>query len=89
MPQASFKAIETKYVRASRTKPSRVVATAEGGHRVVLSYDSINENGAEQAHATAAIALCQKVGWTGKLVSGSTKDGFVFCFTKSRKYGRP
>ena len=79
-----MKAIKTKYVGATNTKPSRIVATAEGGHRVTISYDS--EGTQEQAHAKAAVALCQKLGWTGELVAGGFADCYVFCFAKANHY---
>jgi hypothetical protein len=79
-----MKAIRTKFIPATNTKPARISATAEGGHRIVISYDS--EGTQEEAHAKAAIALCAKLGWTGKLVAGGLDDCYVFCFAKANHY---
>jgi hypothetical protein len=67
-----MKAIQTKYIPATETKPSRIKATAEGGNSLTITYDhSGNE------HETAALALVAKMGW-GKgcrLVGGGLPDG--------------
>ena len=34
----------------------------------------------EAVHRVAAQALCEKMGWPGKLVAGSLKDGYAFVF---------
>jgi hypothetical protein len=81
-----MKAIRTKFIPATNTKPARISATAEGGNRVVVSYD--HEGTQEQAHAQAALALCAKMGWTGALVAGGLEDCYVFCFAGANHYGR-
>lgn len=62
-----MKAIQTK------SRGSRIVATAEGGHRLMIPYDyGANDHG----HSEAAILLARKIGWTtGEMVSGWLPDG--------------
>jgi len=66
-----MKAIVTKYLGATDYRGSRIVATAEGGHRVTVRYD----HGASDPHNIAAVALCKKLGWTGELIAGGLPDG--------------
>ena len=75
-----MKAIRTKYLGPTNTKGSRIVATDEDGNRVIISSggaDSVENN-----HRRAAEALCAKMNWTGKMVSGSLKNGYVFVFVE-------
>lgn len=67
-----MKAIRTKYLGPTNFRGSRIVATAEGGHRLVIPYDyGANDHG----HSEAALALARKLGWTGVLVPGGLPDG--------------
>lgn len=68
-----MKAILTRYFPASEFRGSRIIATAEGGHRVTTSYD----DGAHDPHATACRALLAKVGWGGTWIGGGMPDGSV------------
>lgn len=79
-----MKAITTKYICATNYRGSRIKAFDSDGNSVTISYDS--ELSYEGPYAKAAIALCKKMGWTGKLVSGGTKDGYVFCFSQSETF---
>jgi hypothetical protein len=73
-----MKAIITKYHGPTHTKGSRISASDEDGNRVTVSKNhSLNS---ETAHRVAAEALCLKMRWTGKMVSGSIKNGYVFVF---------
>lgn len=78
-----MKAIFTKYLPATDTKPARIKAYAEGGSTITISY-GFDGNG----HPQAALALCRKMGWNGTLVSGGRPDnkGEVFCFLESDHY---
>jgi hypothetical protein len=70
-------AIRTKYMPATNCKPSRIKAWKENGISIIISYDdSLNS---DMAHARAAMALCEKYGWKGNLVSGGFNDG-GYCF---------
>jgi hypothetical protein len=74
-----MKAIITKY-HGPNNRGSRISATDEDGNRITISYP--HELSGEAVHRKAAEALCAKMGWTGKLVGGSLKRGYVFVFTE-------
>ena len=74
-----MKAIKTKYKGPTNTRGSRIIASDEDGNKVTISYPY--ELSGEAVHRKAADALCAKMGWTGNLVSGSLKNGYVFVFT--------
>ncbi len=75
-----MKAIVTKYLGQTEKRPARIVATADGGHRVVVTATG------SDPHRDAVIALCHKLQWTGELVQGglpgigSFRNGEVFVF---------
>ena len=73
-----MKAIFTKYHGATNFKGSRISASDEDGNRTYISYPY--ELSGEAVHRKAADALCAKMGWSGKLASGSHKRGYVFVF---------
>ena len=73
-----MKAIFTKYHGPSNYKGSRISACDEDGNRVTIGYPY--ELSGEAVHRKAADALCEKMGWPGKLVGGSHKRGYVFVF---------
>ena len=79
-----MKAITTRYIPASNTRGSRIVATAEGGNRVTIPYP--HELSGADVHAEAAIALCRKLSWHGDLIAGGTESGYVFVFAESDRY---
>ena len=75
-----MKAIVTKYHGPSNVKGARYSATAESGNRIIQSAD--DSVSSEANHALAAVALCNKLGWKGELVSGGLPNGdTVFVFT--------
>jgi hypothetical protein len=70
-------AITTSYRGPTDRTGSRVVARCDA-KRIVVAWDhslDIGEN-----HAAAAIALMERLGWSGRndLVMGGTRNGFVF-----------
>ena len=73
------KAILTKYLPATNTKPSRVKAYDCDGNSITVpyTYDDLYGN---QAYINAANALKNKMGWKGELIGGHTKDGMAFVF---------
>lgn len=73
-----MKAIITKYHGPTNTKGSRITASDEDNNRITISYPY--ELSGEAVHRKAAEALCAKMGWTGTLVGGSLKNGYVFTF---------
>lgn len=76
-----MKAIVSKYISATQTKPSRVVATAEPHHRVTIGYHS-----AENPFQAAAVALCRKMSWHGTLIEGGMPDGHSRCYVFASNY---
>ena len=88
---AIYQAIETKYIGASNTKPSRIKAECWGGS-VTISYP--HELDTDKAHAAAAQALIDKMTalatkyggsrtiWnTGRWVQGGNAKGTGYVFT--------
>lgn len=76
------KAITTKYVPYTNTKPARIKATDNDGHTVIVSYDKMSDgvNNLDEIHRNAAIELCKKMGWDHEhLVTGylGEKAGFA------------
>jgi hypothetical protein len=70
-------AIETKYVKATNTRGSRIKATAWGGS-ITVGYDyALDTDG---AHKAAADALIAKMGWSGTFAQGGNVkgDGYYF-----------
>lgn len=77
----TYKAIETKFIGPTNFRGSRVKAVCrdsmnEAPMQVTLDWDHALDS--YENHARAAIALCDKMGWTAKLVGGSTVNGYVF-----------
>ena len=80
-----MKAIETKRLPCTNTKPARIKATALGGFSVVISYPMDAEIEA-MAHYMAVLALVKKYNlcWNvSRMVYGATEKGLVFCFPES------
>jgi len=75
--QSRCVAITTRYLGPTNFKGSRIVAEAGSGLRcrIVISCPDDRE-----PHAAAAEALCLKMGWSGTLLQGGTKDGEAFVF---------
>jgi hypothetical protein len=72
-------AIETRYIGAGGTRPSRIKATSLGNYArsIYWAYDhslNVTEN-----HWAAARALIVKLGWLDvTFYNGSTKTGYVW-----------
>lgn len=73
-----MKAIETKYIGPTNYRGARIIATDNDKNRVTISYP--HELSGEDVHRKAAEALRDKMGWTGRLVGGSTRNGYCFVF---------
>ena len=67
-----MQAITTKYLPATNTKPSRIVASAQAG-RLIVSCDG--NYGTMTGHEHAARAFAEKFGWHGQWVGGSVRNG--------------
>jgi hypothetical protein len=74
----SMQAITTKYHGPGNVRGARISATTESGVRVSVPIDHGLDT--DENHANAARALCAKLGWSGTLVSGGTKNGNVYVF---------
>lgn len=72
-----MKSITTKYHGATNTRACRISAT-DGDSRISLPWDYDLDT--RQNHRAAAVALCEELGWHGKLAQGSGKQGDVFVF---------
>ena len=73
-----MKSITTKYNGPTNTRGSRYTATDNDGNRVTVSID--HELGSEDNHDAAALALCRKMQWSGKMVRGFIGTGNVYVF---------
>ncbi len=86
-----MKAILTKIIPCTNTKPTRVKAYTEGGNAITLSWSECDEDGNGgtngNAYLYAARKLCEKMQWPGELIGGGTPDGYCFVFTDSRIRG--
>ena len=76
-----MKAITTKFHGPTNIKGSRISATDSDGNRVTISVD--HSLGIDERHDAAAVALCRKMGWTGKLIRGGLKNGNAYVFEES------
>jgi hypothetical protein len=74
-----FKAICTKYIGPRQVRGSRVKAWDADGNSIILSYAGEYSN--EDNQYRAALALRNKMHWTGELVGGSVKGMIVWVFT--------
>jgi hypothetical protein len=73
-----MKAIVTKYLPATNFRGSRIKASDLDGNSITIPYPhELNWSNGE-THRKAAIALCDKMGWYGRLVQGSLKTGYAF-----------
>lgn len=70
-------AIETKYLKATNVRGSRVKATALAGS-LTVGYDYALNSGAN--HAAAAQALIARLGWTGTFAQGGNAAGTGYVF---------
>lgn len=73
-----MKAIITKYKGPTNTRGSRIYAHDGDGNRVSIPYPY--ELSGEEVHKAAAVALCNKMGWSTDLLGGGLKDGYCFVF---------
>jgi len=80
-----MKAILTKILPCTDTKPTRIKAYSEGGNSVILSWSECDSDGRNQgqAHLYAAQALCAKMDWPTDLIGGGTIEGYCFVFADS------
>lgn len=77
-----MKAIETKYHGPGNVRGSRFIASDLDGNRVVCSAD--DRLNSDDNHKAAAVALCRKMKWSGKLQGGFLKGCMVWTFEDDR-----
>lgn len=70
--------ISTEYFGPTNSKGSRIKATASGGKSKTIPYP--HELNQEDAHRRAATTLAESLNWSGRMIQGSTKKGYVFVF---------
>ena len=79
-----MQAIQVKTLPCTEKLPTRVKAWCASGSIIISTYwipDNVNR------HGFTAKALCEKLGWTGSLLSGDLPNGdtcFVFEPTSRR-----
>jgi hypothetical protein len=75
----TVQAIRTVLLPATRSRPTRVKATAEAGSITLAYYDPLVGRGIEAHHRCTAEMLVIDLGWSapsyGTLVSGCLPDG--------------
>lgn len=84
--EQEMKAIETRSLGPTDTIGARIVASTEGGNRLVMLCNSSADIATN--HANAASKLRSKMQWEGNvgechMVGGSTKSGMAWVFTDS------
>ena len=72
--------IETKYFGPTNCQGARIKAIVSGESKrsIIVPWDYAKNT--DENHTAAALALCKKFEWDGKLVMGGTKNGYVFVF---------
>jgi hypothetical protein len=80
--------ISVKYVGPTDYKPSRLIAISASGVKFTASFSSLSDgNGGEiKPYWNAAQALAKQLNWSGSMIGGSTKDGYVFVFADDLKF---
>ncbi len=73
-------AITTKYLGPTDHRGSRVRASIASGESITIPYSYYLSG--EDVHKEAALALCKKIGWAGKMVGGTIRGGYVFVFVE-------
>jgi hypothetical protein len=76
-----FCAILTKYLPPCYSRGAKIKAW-KGGERccapsITIDYRHEDKDG---GHEFAAKALCEKMGWSGKLIGGGIRNGYAFVF---------
>lgn len=79
-----MQAITIKYLGPTNTRGASYKATSSSGKSVTVSKDY--EHGEAQNAIRAAKALGAKLGWSGEMVLGSTKDGYVAVFASGDRF---
>lgn len=78
-----MKAIQTRYLGHTNTRPARIKVWAHGVPPLVIPRDSLGDD----PHRDAAVALCRRYNWTTCLTSGGLANGdevFTFAVEEAR-----
>jgi hypothetical protein len=75
-----MKAIMTKYLPATNNKGSRIKAYDCDKNSITIGYP--HELSGEKVFKSAAVKLCEKMGWDTDLVGGGIDNGYAFVFKK-------
>lgn len=72
--------ITTKYLGPTNSRPGRIKASAKSGRALTVTISYPHELSQSEAHASAARALCERMGWHPvALHQGyAPGDGYVF-----------
>src|SRR5690606_21491869 len=78
--ERQMRTIRTQFHGPTNTRGARISARDMDGNRVSIPYPH-NAKMGEEAHSRAALELCRKLGWKGRLIGGALDNrGFVFVF---------
>ena len=77
-----MKAILTKVLPCTNTRPRRMKAFDQDGNQFILTGWLAGDF--PDGHRAAAEGLCAKMGWKGSLIGGTTKDGMAFVFAEEK-----
>lgn len=83
-----MKAILVRVIPATNTRPTRLVARAEGVPPITMTRDAVDDaqdKNKKRVHSALYLArlLCKKYGWSTRLASGQLpNEDWVFCFIK-------
>lgn len=82
-----MQAIHTKYIPASNVKGSRIKATSDNGHSVIVSRNDALNGHLVHFEAVKALVIKHKLTWDlSNMCYGGSSDGkgytFVFCDSK-------
>lgn len=80
-------AIHTKYIPASNVRGSRIKATSDNGHSVIVAFDHSLNGHLVHFEAVKALVIKHKLTWDiENMCYGGSSDGkgytFVFCDSK-------
>jgi len=79
-----MQSINTKYLQATSNRGERVKATTTSGISKTISWDyDLSEN--VDNHIKAVNELNKKLGWSGEMAYGGSRDGDGFTFVFIRE----
>lgn len=87
-----MKAITTRYLGQTETRPARIIASDLDGHRLIVAWErdaivDVTPHTQEQRHHAAALAFRDSMNWTGDLITGAVKNGYVHVFIQPSTAG--